>query len=492
MLKFGKVWLIACSVLTAQALFHNTACGQFYQHNSALVNTRLLNSNSSFEAGLSSWDEHQITGEILTRNWTPLDMNSSTAIPFENFGFLGTKLVRLRGQGQWGQIFGIPKSERHVLNLHAYRQGVNGNGAGSFAAARVSYYSSSWNLLDTIEVPIGGRDESKNRGIGDGLNFYSWGIEVPSSASFAHLYIYNSADTEVYADAFGLFDYVQTQSLSVAKNLVVNPNFELSWNTTIDQNTAQGFGNEFWAVDNEWTRGTSSFLRNGVFGSSTHSESAYQVVPLSPKQTYLLRFEGFFPTVTPAEAGVVYFDANWKKIGGQTVVSEPDKYAYMLRIETPANMVHAQVYYWCNTLSAIDVDYSNQLTGYVTLQQLASTVNASTSVILAESLPYLRPKYSDRLGSSYYVVFSDANGVDTTTLSSSNVVFRSRSNSTKTYPASFDSYQIQSSTDGNVVRAKYDIGAGFDDVGEMVLRGKQVKDKLGNYAPSKTFKVDVP
>jgi hypothetical protein len=454
--------------------------------NSAFINSHALNSNISFEDGVVGWNEQQIESEVLTRDWIPTAANSDVLVPYESAAHLETKLVRLRGEGQWGQIFSIPASQKHVLNIHAFRQATVGAGPGSFAAARVSYYNDSWSLLDTIEIPIGGRDLRWNRGIGDGMNFYSWGIDVPVGATSAHLYIYNSEDTEVYMDAFGLFEYTQTSSLSVAKNLIINPRMATYFNPTINIRGAQGFGIEFWEVETEWSRG----LNLGSFGSTVQPESAYQTVPLLPKRTYTLRFDGGFPDVAAAAVGVDFFDANWKKLGGKSFVSVSDQYSYVLRMETPANMVHAQAYYWCDTLSP--QPFLDSLYGTITLQEQTPVVNSATSIILAESFPNLSPKYGDRIGSSFMVIFSDANGIASTSINSSNVVFRSRSNPTKTYAASLDPGRTVISQDGKVVLAKYDVFAGYEDVGAVVVRGKQVTDKLGNFSPTKTFQVDVP
>ncbi len=216
-----------------------------------------LSANNTFETDLAGWSHGQTTADRLTRDWS---VSFSTDLPGESNGALGSGFVRLRGAGRWEQVIGIASaSRRQLLNLQAFQQPVNGTSSGDIPFMCVSYYDSSWNHLDSLVLPIDGKDPVKNRGFGDGMNFTSWGIDVPLGAANVHLYIENYADTEVYFDDFGLFDYRFQTKAPISPNLIANLRFSQSIfsrapDGSIDGGSfVRGYGIEFWQNSIDWS-----------------------------------------------------------------------------------------------------------------------------------------------------------------------------------------------------------------------------------------------
>lgn len=139
----------------------------------------VISQNSSFEDGTTNgWNNQQISSQILTRNWFP--GFTSGGDEKEAYSELGQKLVRVSGDGAWGQIISLApgKNRRHVFNAHACKKGIGSNPAG-YATVTVTYYNAQWEQVDKVSIPLDTPDPSLNRGIGDGLNFYSLESALP-------------------------------------------------------------------------------------------------------------------------------------------------------------------------------------------------------------------------------------------------------------------------------------------------------------------------
>lgn len=439
--------------------------------------SRAINLNGGFESGLTGWNYRPIEATVLTRDWDA----AGSFDRYESIGDLRSKLIRIRGNGVWGQDVPIKSaSRRHVLNVQAYRKSTKDNTSGSYASAQVAYYDANHLELDTISFEIGGRDTAKNRGIGDGLRFYSWGIEVPTNAASAFVSIYNSSDTETYVDAFHLFEITMTAQPGIARNLIYNPQFQKTFDSShLSVLPAQGYGVEFWEADRDW-----STVFDSVFGSPDQPESAYQFVPILPGRTYNLSLNGSsLSKSTPSGFGVDYYDANWKRIGGQAFEMKSTVYDTLdARLDTPANMAHASVWVGSDTLTA-DVDFGLFVAGLY-LQEQSSKTTTATSAIVGRLLPGTY-KYGT-FGTWVTVVFSDSDGLDLAQFNTQTAHFTSRSNPSVTYP--IESVVASPGANSKTVSVRFLAEAAWEaDAGALVIRPGKVKDQKGNLMPTKTL-----
>jgi hypothetical protein len=440
------------------------------QFSASLERVYPLSRNSSFESGTGGWNNRQISGAVLTRDWVP-----DGSFPREAFANLGAKFVRLRGTGLWGQNLVIrPNSRRHILNIHAFKKALSPSTVAGYACAAVTYYDAEWNELDSVAVPIGEKDPAKNRGIGDGMNFYSWGITVPIGAVNAILFVYNSANTEVNIDSFGLYEYTMTAKPGLARNIVQHPTF--SRVIASDSGYAQGNGFEFWESERDWSK---DFF--GSLGSGTQAESTYQFLPILPGRTYTFSVLTSGPATTPSSAGIDFYDSSWQHISSDST-DLTNRYGIRKRIESPANTAYASVWAWCDVLDP--GDYGLSIANGIYLQQQEPRVTSNTSIVAIDSA--LRGGRGGTLGASVSIVYSDADGLDLSSIDDQDAYFVSRTDPTTTYPVLV--YFSQLGEDEKVLTVEYLARVPwYTDVGGIVIRPNQVKDKLGNFAPGKTI-----
>lgn len=445
-----------------------------------VASPRVLNANGGFESTTrfdEGWNYRPIQATLLKRNWEP---GIGNADRYESIGQLGQNLIRLNGQGVWGQDVLISDTSRpHVLNVQAFRQSVTGQGLGRYASAQVTYYDANHVELDSISFEIGGRDTAKNRGVGDGLRFYSWGIVVPRNATSAFISIYNSGDTETFVDAFHLFELSFTNQPGIARNLILNSQFSKLFDTTLLNPLAgQGYGVEFWESSRDW-----STEFNFAFGSPSQSEWAYQFVDMLPNRAYTMMLAGGSTNqMTSSGVGVDYYDANWNRIGGQVVEIKYSAHNVAARLETPANLAHASVWVWCDQLRS-GTDFGLVVQGLY-LQEQSSTLNNDTSVI-ANSLAPTFIK-STPLGTYVGVVFSDRDGIDLAQFSSQDAYFIHSKYPNKIYPAEgLTRYQ---SSDRRTASVGYFANEAWEkEVNTLVIKPNRIKDLKGNYMPGKTL-----
>ncbi len=458
------------TIFTAFAILVLLATQASSQFDAAIENARLLSRNNTFEAGLNGWNNRQVSGTVLTRDWVP-----DGSFAHEAFANLGTKFVRIRGTGIWGQNIAIgPNSRRHILNIHAFKKAISANEAAGYACAAVTYYDAAWNELDSVAVPISEKDPRKNRGIGDGMNFYSWGVPVPLGAVNAILFVYNSANTEVFVDSFGLFEYTMTPKPGLTKNLIQHPTFSRVIGS--GSNLAQGFGTEFWESDRDWS--TEFF---GILGSPTRPESAYQFLPVLPNRTYTLSVLTSGPATTPSGAGIDFYDSTWRHISSDSV-QLANRYGLQKRIESPPNTAHASVWIWIDMLDP--GDYGLTISNGIFLQQQESQVTRNTSIIAVDTS--LRGGRGGTLGATISIMYSDVDGIDVNSIDDQDAYFVSRTNPATTYPAQV--YSSRLGEEDKILTVEYLARVPwYTDVGGLVIRPQQVKDKLGNFAPGKTF-----
>ena len=83
-------------------------------------------------------------------------------------------------------------------------------------------------------------------------------------------------------------------------------------------------------------------------------------------------------------------------------------------------------------------------------------------------------------------MYSDVDGIDVNSIDDQDAYFVSRTNSATTYPAQV--YSSRLGEEDKVLTVEYLARVPwYTDVGGLVIRPPQVKDKLGNFAPGKTF-----
>ncbi len=429
--------------------------------------------NPSFENGLEGWDYSTISSEIITRNFTAVGANR-----WESFTNLGSKLVRLRGTGVWGQSYVHGTLERyHILNAFVCKRPTSGTGAAGYAEIGLTYYDINGNVLETIPIEVPDADPTLKRGVGDGLVFRSWGLKAPANAHRVFLYAYTTKGTDLYVDNFGLYQLSNTvRSPSISKNLLMNSGF-LERRYLSEGVDCLGYGIEFWENDLDWSDGF-----EGLFGSVNQPEIAYQYVNVTPGAAYTLLAEGSkVPQATwPAGIGVDFFDANWKSVGQSSInlYGVSGVYNRGKRIVAPSTAVHASVWVWSDTGTA-----ESTLSAYPRFYLQESTAKSTTSVISTTAHVNFNKAGSQ---GSITVVYSDPDGMDTSTIDVNDGVFRSKSNRTLTYAIA--AREITAMDDGKLVVVRYLLsGTNYSDVGSFLIKANQVKDKKGNFVATTTF-----
>lgn len=478
--QVGVVWMSVAGFMSAFLI-----SGLARPSNLFAETTAILSNNRSFEGSTDGWSASGVRADVLTRNF--IFGNGTGLDRFETNNAFGVNYARIAGTGSLGQAIVIPAgSNRHLLNAYAYIEPLtSADTFSAYAAICVGYYDANWKALDTITVPIAFRDAAKNRGTHDGLNFYAWGIKVPSQAKYVYLYVYCNGKAVAYCDNIALFDCKFESPTPLASNLVLNPWYNMVYPST--GVPALGFGIEFWEPSVDWSDPTPQYL-----GSRNQSEVLYQIISIKPNSTYSWLGRATWAGSWPRSVGIDFFDASWKPIG-KTVIDltnavQPPTMAeptFGRRITTPANAAYASVFVYSDKLpssvppQAISFFVCNQ-----SLYLQDTVVNSGMSSIATS----FSPVYG-RYGPTHAVVrvfLSDADGINLSSVDLNDVHFVSRTNATKTYPVI--AAGIYADDGDRMGFAEYSISlADAPDVGALVLKSNQIFDKKGNAAPAKRF-----
>ena len=444
---------------------------------------RLLNQNATLEAGVGGWFDSGLQAQSLTR---------ASIFQYSNFRSslaLGQKLARLQGSGTWGQYLTLgPNSRYHILNAFAFKQAATSGAATGFACVAVTYYDMAGTEIDQVLIEIDAASFSAQSGKADGLNFYNWGIRVPTGAAFAYLFAYSSPGTDVYIDNLGLFELTKANSSpTLATNKIINPRFLESRVATSDAGpiTCFGYGTEFWESDIDWLDGF-----GGSFGSPNQSEWAYQVVPISATRTYSFFASGdkIGMANTPASLIIDFYDAKWQAVG-KTIVNTPNTESFQFlgrRVQPPATAAYASVVVFCDPLPAGPTPPAGGMRVELQFYEQESRATPGPSVIATQT-SVLGSNSADRTG-IVNVLYSDPDGVDLASLGVQDAHFVSKSNANKIYPVS--RIQVNSMDNNKLVSVSYYSPAGVaitDDLGDFVVRTAQVKDTKGNSNAAKRF-----
>lgn len=458
--------LAVCVVFSGFLL--NSHLAAVAQYLSGTESTSLASSNHSFENELNGWDHtSQLAAQLLVRSWAP-DLSDR----FEPY--FGNNLVRLRGEGSWGQTVPLQAGiQQQVLNGFAFKQSNQSGKAPGFAAVAVTYYDAFWCELDRIVIPIDEKLPNKNRGPGDGLNFYSWGLAVPNGAAIAYLFVYTTEGTDVYVDNLGLFDYTINPPAPISKSLVSHASLDSFLNG------CWGYGTEFWESEIDWESGFDGL------GSARQPEWVYQFVNMSPNRTYSFFADGnkFGFANLPAGYGIDFYDVHWKHIGKVNIDLQGVVSFSLLgrRITTPPDTAYASVFVWCDTFPGASVSGYRAI---LSLIEQDNKVDALPSVVAYHKT--LRGGKGGTLGASLSVVYSDAQGIDLSSIDANDVYFGSKTDPTKRYPATI--YAMRSSDNERLVFVEYLVAAAYyRDVDAMTIQEGQVKNSVGNYVSTKKF-----
>jgi hypothetical protein len=456
--------------------------------------SRRLSVNHTFETDLAGWHSGALTVDRLARDWA---VSFDTNFIGEANGALGEDFVRLRGAGRWQQFIAIPTTSRHhLLTFQAFKQPVSEKGDDEYPFACVTYFDAQWNMLDILVLPIDRKDTRKNRGFGDGMNFTCWGINVPSAAANAHLYIANYANTEVYVDDFGLFDYQLQTKAPISANLIANLRFsQFKFSRTTDggideSSLVRGYGIEFWENSIDWSEPFAP-IGFGEFGSTMQPELAYQFVPVEAEKTYTLSLEANGPlssfggpaATTPASFGIDFYDAQWKHLGQVSTSMTGRGGKFSKRVAVPKGTAHSSVFLWCDTLRGADSAFL--IYGECLLQKQDDSVSNLTSIV-ASDLTFRPGPSGTVIGAGVMVLYSDADGIDSSSIDTNDAYFVSKSNPSKTYPVTIHSRRLD---DGDrLAFVEYlASSSAYRDVGSLVIKSNQVKDKKGNFAKQKVI-----
>ena len=475
MLNYARVWfclnlnlILILSSLSWIVPFGPVSVG-YCQDELVLAQSR----NPSFEAGLDGWEYSTVTSELITRNFTAVGANR-----WESFAPLGSKLVRLRGNGVWGQSIVHGTLDRfHLLSAFVCKRATSGSGPAGYAEIGLTYYDINGNVLQNIPIEVPDADPTLNRGVGDGLVLRSWGVKAPPGAYRTFLYAYTTQGTDLYLDSFGLYQLSNTvRSPYITKNLLMNSLFA-EVRPVSEGGVWVGYGPEFWETDLDWSDGFEK-----LFGSPTQEEVAYQFVNVTSGAAYSLFAEGNkIPEANwPAAIGVDFFDANWKQVGQSTIdlYGVSGQYNRGKRVVAPATAVRASIWIWCDVGSA-----SSSLTVYPRFFMQESTAGSATSVIATDASVSTSKSGSQ---GSITVVYSDPDGMNTSTIDVKDGFFKSKANTSLTYPIAATA--TTTFDDGKVVVVKYIVATtNFADVGEFTINANQVKDKKGNSVATKSF-----
>lgn len=421
----------------------------------------ILSRNNTFESGVGGWNNTQLTSSLRLHETPSAD--------------LGLSYVNLKGVGTWGQTLTVPVgSQRHVLNAYAFKRATQGTGSGGYACIAVSYYDAKWVELDKVTIPLDGQSPYN-----DGFNFVSWGIDVPKGAVNAFMFVYCSSGTEVNVDTFGLFDYKIVNDAFIAPTLIARPQMSSFFSSSGPDEVA-GYGVEFWETDFDPSK---SF--DGLLGSPVQEESAYQFVSVKPGRVYsLYAFVDQFGPYVPAYYGIDFYDAAWKPIGH--VEMEMTNGIIGRRLTVPPQTAHASVWVWCDQIPVGVDDFFLRPTMF--LREQATTINSNTSVsCIGQTL--LAPRVGAIEG-GLRVAYSDAEGIDVSTIDVTDAYYVSKSNPSKSYPV--NSVSTTKLDGGKLVIVKYFVkGLPFEtyaDFGSLVIRSGQVKDSKGLTFAGRVFR----
>lgn len=454
-----------------------------YSANAQDESLRLLNQNATLENGVAGWYDSGLQAQSLTRESIFQYSNFRSSVA------LGQKLARLQGSGTWGQYLTLaPNSRYHILNAFAFKQASTSGSAPGFACVAVTYYDLAGIEIDQVLMEIDPASLSAQSGKADGLNFYNWGIRIPTGAAFAYVFAYSSPGTDVYLDNFGLFELTKANtSPSLATNKIINPRFLESRVATSDAGpiTCFGYGTEFWDSNIDWLDGF-----GGSFGSPNQSEWAYQVVPVNSTRTYSFFASGdkFGMANTPASLIIDFYDARWQAVG-KTIINTPNTESFQFlgrRVQPPATAAYASVVVFCDPLPAGPKPPAGGMRVELQFYEQETRATPGPSVIATQT-SVLGTNSTDRTG-IVTILYSDPDGVDLASLGVQDAYFVSKTIATKNYPVS----RIQvNSMDGNkLVSVSYYSPAGIaitDDLGDFVVRAAQVKDTNGNTNAGKRF-----
>ncbi len=426
---FSRPRLLGSSLVIVLQFLFSSAIAQFDNK------TVLLNPNSGFEKGTNGWFANQTSATVLTRDWTPGQYDGSGSVSNLNDNFfqgekanLGQQLVRVTGSGVYGRAFAVnPTKGKHIFNAFAMKQSNQSGVAPGYASVGVTYYDANWEEVDRYEFPVGLTDTNLNRGIGDGLNFYTWGIDVPADAVNAFIYGYTSAGTSLLMDNLCIFQITNAPTASgLALNLVANPSFDtVRFTNDPTAPTCVGYGVEFWSNDRDWSRPF-----DGSVGSPNQAESLYQFLPLKAGATYSIFNWGSKDPAAVASFGVDLYDAHWQPIGKQ-VFDLTDKTGFLtgLRLEVPATCAHASLFIWADVKPPQVGTTSVRLTVY----EQESTTSQATTIKGARAFPVFGR--TGQIGVNVDLVMSDQDGLDLRTINGNNAQFTSKTVPGKTYPA---------------------------------------------------------
>lgn len=462
-----------------------------------VVSLSNMANNSSFEGvnGLPTdgWRSTGPVAEVLKRNWTAND-NS----PNESQLALGSQLIRLRGKGSWGQainLFFEPQISNHILNAHAFKKAINGTGAGGSASIQVNYYDANWTYISNVTVPVGTRDASKNRGVGDGLNLITWGIKVPANAKRAYLFAYLDGNTELYLDGLSLNSF---QNLS--QNLILNA-FASGKKIFLESNREFGQitnGAEFWKVNRDWSKPFA-----GTLGSATQVESMSQELitvdplisgPNFPYPTAIYGFHGVGPKQTPASVGLDFWDANWNNIG-KASFSVTNQSEFYRQIIIPPATKQISTWVWVDKLRAGDTPINFNTPGAnlkpaVSFRYTGSLTPSEGSKSLGG---YALRNGATITEAGVQVVYSDSDGIDLNSIAAQNVTFTKLVNPGRNgFLVDFNAVLVSKKLEdgGKLAVVRYALPAAelpnYASVVHITFRENQVKDSKGNFFEGST------
>lgn len=306
----------------------------------AVISLLLMSPSTKAQFLLPLSDNGQFRSNLSP--WNPSNGNASVVDPGTDNG----RLQLRGGTSVWQHVPTTGLSEFQLLNCEGYK--VATGGPAGWAGIGVIYYDAQWGFIDSFEKQLnesGGVDQLGNTK----LNPCSLGLRVPPNAAHAIIWAANdSANTTTYIDNLFLFDYFKSYHLYPGPNL--NGTYPSTVTDLYGQNH-QLSGLHFWNLAGSIDTGT------GVIGTVGAPSSIAQELTLTPGRSYTIRVYSDStraPDAPLVNFGVDYFDASWRRIGGQlTTVSTIDfSNVDTLQADVPADAVHSVQWVWVDALTA--------------------------------------------------------------------------------------------------------------------------------------------
>lgn len=285
-----------------------------------------LSFSKGFESNISVWISStggNFPASQVQRNWNPNPNN-----PDE--GGLGQRYMSMTtnnaGVGQYVLVDELGgANEYHILACQGYKK-------SGWAAFGITYYDGSWNEIDSQRQQFGPPTGS-SRGNGDGMRPYSIGIDVPSNAIYAYIWVWNAEGGEVAFDEFQLVEFLPSPST----NLVQNGNFSTGTRVSNPFGSVRYSGQDFWQLGTGIQDDATIFHGGGGYGlfaslqmqGTGDSDLIYQrIAGIEGGKRYTLRtnyVRGLnFQGNPAAVSGIDFFDTGGNKVGANTTLLDSE------------------------------------------------------------------------------------------------------------------------------------------------------------------------